>query len=72
VAADARAGKISYKGARDDYGVVLYGPSDDPHIDEPATTALRASLLGEASFFDRGPGYPLLSGGSPRADVDDL
>jgi N-methylhydantoinase B len=74
VAADARDGKVSYEGARDDYGVILYGPLDAPQIDEDGTARLRAELrsLGAAAFFDRGPGYPLLSGGIPVADVDIL
>ncbi|MEV5407689.1 hydantoinase B/oxoprolinase family protein [Thermopolyspora sp. NPDC052614] len=74
VAADVRDGKVSFEGARDDYGVVLTGPQDDPRVDKEATTSLRAELrdLGEAAFFDRGPGYPLLSGGRLLADVDEL
>ena len=74
VAADVRDGKVSFEGARDDYGVVLTGPQDDPVVDKEATEALRAELrsLGAAAFFDRGPGYPLLSGGRLLAEVDTL
>jgi N-methylhydantoinase B len=48
VAADARDGKVSYEGARDDYGVVLHGPKDAPEIDEQATEALRTALRRQA------------------------
>jgi N-methylhydantoinase B len=74
VAADVRDGKVSFEGARDDYGVVLTGPRDDPKVDKDATEALRAQLrdIGEAPFFDRGPGYPLLAGGRLSAEVDHL
>jgi N-methylhydantoinase B len=61
---------VSSAGARDDYGVVLIG---ETQVDEVATGQLRARLLAErgpAPFFDRGPGYRLLSGGRDRADVD--
>ncbi|GII62545.1 5-oxoprolinase [Sphaerisporangium krabiense] len=72
VAADVRDGKVSLDAARTDYGVILTGPADAPAVDEPATTALRATLRTTAPrpFFDRGPGYPTLSGGHPHADVD--
>ena len=71
VAADVRDGKVSLKGARDDYGVVLV----DGVVDEEATRALRARIRrerGKPPFFDRGPGFPLLGGGRTSADVDDL
>jgi N-methylhydantoinase B len=70
VAADVRDGKVSPAGARDDYGVVLTAGSE---VDEAATTALRARLLAErgpAPFFDRGPGFAVLSGGLDRAEFD--
>jgi N-methylhydantoinase B len=69
VADDVRDGKVSLEGARSDYGVVL--PSGA--VDEAATEALRERLRaerGEAPFFDRGPGFPGLSGGKDHADVD--
>jgi N-methylhydantoinase B len=66
VARDVAGGKVSVAGARDDYGVVVG--------DESATSALRAELrasrTGEEPFFDRGPGYPVLSGGRTQAEVD--
>jgi len=74
VAADVRDGKVSFEGARDDYGVVLTGPQDEPRIDWEATEKLRARLRAadDTPFFDRGPGYPILSGGKLHADVDVL
>jgi N-methylhydantoinase B len=73
VARDVRWGKVSLQGARDDYGVVVAGPREDPVVDEAASEALRASLraarTGAEPFFDRGPGYQTLAG-RPHADVD--
>jgi N-methylhydantoinase B len=75
VARDVRWGKVSARGARDDYGVVVGGPRDDPVVDEDASDELRASLRaarsGREPFFDRGPGYATLAG-RPHADVDHL
>ncbi|HEU5159796.1 MAG TPA: hydantoinase B/oxoprolinase family protein [Streptosporangiaceae bacterium] len=83
VADDVRDGKVSVAGARDDYGVVLAtepaGPADagdaaaDPTPDLAETARLRSRLRaarGPAPFFDRGPGYPRLSGGRVHAPVD--
>ncbi|GAT66024.1 hydantoinase [Planomonospora sphaerica] len=74
VAADVRDGKVSVEGARDDYGVVLHGPPGDPRVDAGATelrrAGLRALLPEKGPFFDRGPGFPALSGGLPYAEVD--
>ncbi|MFI6454413.1 hydantoinase B/oxoprolinase family protein [Streptosporangium amethystogenes] len=74
VAADVRDGKVSADGARDDYGVVLSGPLDDLRVDAEATEArrakLRALIPADAPFFDRGPGFPSLSGGLPYAELD--
>ena len=70
---DLRWGKVSFDGAREDYGVVASGTKDDPVIDAEATEALRAerrAARGEEPFFDRGPGYARLSGGATSADVD--
>jgi len=69
VADDVRDGKVSVDGARDDYGVVIDGGS----YDKDATDALRERMRaerGEPPFFDRGPGYPSLSGGRTSAEVD--
>ncbi|TKK86923.1 hydantoinase B/oxoprolinase family protein [Herbidospora galbida] len=68
VADDVRDGKVSLEAAREDYGVVF---SDGLTVDEAATEALRAELRAPAeAFFDRGPGFPKLSGGLPHAEVD--
>lgn len=76
VAAGVRDGKVSWDGARDDYGVVFTGAGEAPQVNADATAYLRTSLQagrrqrGPAPFFDRGPGYAALSGGAPHADVD--
>ncbi|HSF26721.1 MAG TPA: hydantoinase B/oxoprolinase family protein, partial [Actinomycetes bacterium] len=74
VARDIRWGKVSFDGARADYGVVVGGTKDDPVVDEAASDALRAQLRAarpeQQPFFDRGPGYARLSGGAVFADVD--
>lgn len=70
---DLRWGKVSFEGARRDYGVVASGTTDEPVVDVAATEELRAQLRdarGEEPFFDRGPGYAQLSGGATSADVD--
>ncbi|MDC5698374.1 hydantoinase B/oxoprolinase family protein [Intrasporangium calvum] len=73
---DLRWGKVSFEGARADYGVVAAGTRDEPVVDEAASDALRESLRAarEASpqpFFDRGPGYARLApGGAAAAEVD--
>ncbi|RIQ14537.1 hydantoinase B/oxoprolinase family protein [Jiangella rhizosphaerae] len=73
---DVRSRKVSVDGARDDYGVVVLGPVDDPVADEAATAALRAgwraARTGDEPFFDRGPGYARLAGGASSAAVDHL
>jgi len=71
---DVAWGKVTVGGARADYGVVL--APDGATVDVSASDSLRASLRGERGagepFFDRGPGYPVLSGGRLHADVDVL
>jgi N-methylhydantoinase B len=71
---DLRWGKVSFAGARADYGVVASGTKDEPAVDEAASDALRADLrrqrTGAEPFFDRGPGYARLSGGDAAASVD--
>ena len=64
-------GKVSYQGARADYGVVaapLIGRDADsavPNVDVEASDALRAQLRatrpGRQPFVDRGPGYARLA-----------
>ena len=74
MARDVRWGKVSRPAAAADYGVVLTGPADDPVADAEATRVLRASQRtarpAAQPFFDRGPGYAVLSGGLAAADVD--
>jgi N-methylhydantoinase B len=70
---DLRWGKVSFEGAREDYGVVASGTEDDPVVDVAASDSLRGrrrAARGAEPFFDRGPGYARLSGGRPAPDVD--
>lgn len=73
VVRDVVWGKVSAESALADYGVVLTGSTDtdDLAFDEQATTEHRVKAGQDAgAFFDRGPGYATLSGGSPSAKVD--
>lgn len=76
VLGDVVARKVSRRGARDDYGVVVVGATGDTlSVDADATTAMRAELSarrGAPTFFDRGPGYATLAGGARSAAVDVL
>jgi N-methylhydantoinase B len=70
---DLRWGKVSFEGARRDYGVVASGDRDEPVVDVVASNALRADLRAarpEEPFFDRGPGFARLAEGRQSADVD--
>jgi N-methylhydantoinase B len=71
---DLRWGKISFEGARADYGVVAGGTKESVVIHSAASDILRESLRsgrsGQEPFFDRGPGYARLSGGATSAAVD--
>jgi N-methylhydantoinase B len=72
---DVRWGKVSLAGALAEYGVILGGTEDELVLDPAASDALRAerrAAPGPEPFFDRGPGYAALSGGSRTADVDYL
>jgi N-methylhydantoinase B len=75
VVRDVAWNKISLAGARDDYGVVVGGSSDEPELDETASDVLRAARraarTGQEPFFDRGPGYGMLAG-QPTADIDQV
>jgi N-methylhydantoinase B len=65
--------KVSPAAALADYGVVLTGSLEDDSLghDAGATAAERASRPAPAeAFFDRGPGYARLAGGTPTAEVD--
>lgn len=60
---DLRWGKVSFDGARSDYGVIAHGDKDDPQVDRDASEKLRAEMRAERHnepFFDRGPGYARL------------
>jgi N-methylhydantoinase B len=70
---DLRWGKVSFEGARRDYGVVASGTKDEPVVDVEASDRLRERLRSERPaepFFDRGPGYARLAEGKAAADVD--
>jgi N-methylhydantoinase B len=71
---DVRWGKVSTRGALDDYGVVVAYDDVEPFVDAPATQEVRAERrarrTGDEPFFDRGPGYARLSGGARHAEVD--
>ena len=70
---DIRWRKVSVEGAREDYGVVV---RPDGTADEDATRSLRAAVRAQRPatqpFFDRGPGYALLSGGEACNELDFL
>lgn len=74
VVRDVLWGKVSRGAAASDYGVVVTGPDDEPAADVPMTEVLRSELKAaqpaQAPFFDRGPGYTALSGGSASAECD--
>jgi N-methylhydantoinase B len=83
VARDVAWRKVSVDGARADYGVVLTDQptSSRPTVDLEASDALRqrlseqravAASSGAQPFFDRGPGYAMLSGGEAFPEVDVL
>jgi N-methylhydantoinase B len=65
--------KVSVEGARRDYGVVV---REDGSVDPEATDRLRAEVRAARPevepFFDRGPGYALLSGGETANEFDFL
>jgi len=71
---DVQWGKVSVAGALSDYGVVVTGGRGSYAVDDVATVAARADLVGrmapDAPFFDRGPGYARLSGGRVGAELD--
>ena len=72
---DLRWGKVSFDGARRDYGVVATGDqgrarSSTPPPPTRCASELRADRAAEQPFFDRGPGYATLAAGRTAADVD--
>ncbi|GLU46467.1 hydantoinase B/oxoprolinase family protein [Nocardiopsis ansamitocini] len=76
VLCDVLWGKVSREAAREDYGVVVNGPDSTPQADLAATERLRDRLRADRDpdlpFFDRGPGYAILSGGATSSEVDRL
>jgi N-methylhydantoinase B len=65
--------KVSVRGAREDYGVVVLASGDaDPAATGELRASLRAARTGEEPFFDRGPGYARLSGGAAFNEFDVL
>ncbi len=75
VVRDVTWAKVSTGAALRDYGVVLTGSvdTDDLAHNAEATEAERQRIRdarAKEPFFDRGPGYERLSGGSLSADVD--
>ena len=79
VALDVLQGKVTQANAEAVYGVVVREASGAsggavPEVDVEATTSTRAALAtsrGAPAFFDRGPGYEVLSG-RRSAEVDEL
>ncbi len=78
---DVVHGKVSERGAAEEYGVVVRSVGagtefDGWQLDEPATAIARAAIAAarpaREPFFDRGPGYARLSGGRTSAEVDFL
>jgi N-methylhydantoinase B len=67
---DVSWGKVSVAGARDDYGVVIVDGAVDATASDELRGQIRAGRTGDEPFFDRGPGYRLLSGGRAYAEVD--
>jgi N-methylhydantoinase B len=71
---DVRWGKVSVRGAHDDYGVVVTGEGDSLAVDEAASDALRERMRVERPenepFFDRGPGYARLADGAQASEFD--
>jgi len=66
-------GKVSVDGAARDYGVMIELVGDQPVADSKGTVYLRKTMRSERPsrepFFNRGPGYPRLSG-TASAEVD--
>jgi N-methylhydantoinase B len=72
VRTDVLHGKVSRSAAESRYGVIV-SDEEEPKVDADGTRSLRERMRthrGELPFFDRGPGYALLSGGVPHAEVD--
>jgi N-methylhydantoinase B len=70
VARDVRWGKVSVDRARADYGVVVVDGAVDLLATDTLRAAMRADRPAGAAFFDRGPGYATLAGGTTNNDLD--
>ena len=67
---DVRWGKVSVGGAWADYGVRVADGTVDLTVSSAERAGRRAARPAVQPFFDRGPGYPVLSGGRAYAEVD--
>jgi N-methylhydantoinase B len=70
VARDIAWRKVSVPGAWADYGVRVVDGVVDEAVSDAERVRRRAARPAREPFFDRGPGYAVLSGGQPHADVD--
>ncbi len=67
---DVAWGKVSPQGAWADYGVRMVGSEVDGAASDRERERRRAAREPDEPFFDRGPGYAVLSGGRRYAEVD--
>jgi N-methylhydantoinase B len=72
VVRDVEWGKVSVAGAWSDYAVRITPGGLDHRASDDERVRRRSLRLAREPFFDRGPGYPRLSGGRTSADVDFL
>jgi N-methylhydantoinase B len=69
---DVAWGKVSVTGAWEDYAVRITPGGLDRRASDEERALRRSQRPAREPFFDRGPGYPLLSGGRDSAEVDFL
>ena len=73
---DVVEGRVSAQSARDDYGIVLTGGSDDHTLDPDATTKLRAEMRSgrpaTTPMINRGSGYDLMLSGKAKPRMRQL
>jgi N-methylhydantoinase B len=67
---DVEWGKVSLAGAWADYAVRVAGGMVDEAASDAERERRRAGRTGGEPFFDRGPGYAVLSEGRTHAEVD--
>lgn len=70
VLTDVAWGKVSLDGAWTDYAVRVVDGAVDEELSTVERDRRRRLRPAIEPFFDRGPGYAALAGGSPYADVD--